>query len=339
MKSLKIFKERCSTTIIGLPIRDEGIVCSCVRMQVNIKLVINQYIERSWLPEDGIFLDKFPELKLQERESTRYYYKELQKAQQNKNQSGNSKLLFDAIASKQGSFTDLNGNTTNLPGHEIAEIISKLDDASKNLLEAQTKHIVQQVADQVQKSRGVVPGEFVEILKRLAYIEPPKFDWKSYIRKFVGRSTKTYTRLSRRKKSKRIPDSPGIKLLKRKHILAGVDTSGSVSTEELQEFLQEMHHLVKTGSDVTLCLFDTQIRSIEKFKPNTDVTIVGRGGTDFNHVADYYIENMNKYSCLMVFTDGEAPAPENSRGYMLWVHSSKSNINESLPGERIKLEL
>jgi predicted metal-dependent peptidase len=48
---------------------------------------------------------------------------------------------------------------------------------------------------------------------------------------------------------------------------------------------------------------------------------------------------MNKISCLIYFTDGEAPAPVDARGNILWVVSSKSKMNESLPGFQIKLDL
>jgi predicted metal-dependent peptidase len=48
---------------------------------------------------------------------------------------------------------------------------------------------------------------------------------------------------------------------------------------------------------------------------------------------------MNNISCLIYFTDGEAPAPINAKGPMLWVLSSTSKDNNELPGAVIKLEL
>jgi hypothetical protein len=39
----------------------------------------------------------------------------------------------------------------------------------------------------------------------------------------------------------------------------------------------------------------------------------------------------------MYLTDGEAPAPDNAKGNILWVLSSQSRMNDNLPGAVIKL--
>ena len=137
-----------------------------------------------------------------------------------------------------------------------------------------------------------------------------------------------------------MPDLPGLKIKRQKHILAAVDTSGSVSTSELKEFLNEMWHMTKTGSDVTLVQCDTAISHIGKFNPREELEIHGRGGTEFQPVIDHYNEHLKDYSCLIYFTDGECPAPENPRGNILWVISSKGDTSylENTYGELIKLE-
>ena len=214
-----------------------------------------------------------------------------------------------------------------------------MDEATQKLIESQTRHIVLQVAEQIEKSTGNVPGEFTELIQRLRTIEPAKFDWKGYMRRFVGKSTKTYTKKSRRKYNKRTPDYPGLKIKKQKHILAAIDTSASVKTKELKEFYNELHHLKKTGSEITVIQCDTAISDISLFNPKEDLQIHGRGGTDFQPVIDYYNENLNKYSCLFYFTDGEASTPDNARGNILWVLSAQSDMNSDLPGHVINLEL
>ena len=45
---------------------------------------INQYIERKNLPEDGIFIENYSELNLDKKAGSDYYYKALQKAQNQK---------------------------------------------------------------------------------------------------------------------------------------------------------------------------------------------------------------------------------------------------------------
>lgn len=305
-------------------------------LNVAMDIEINQYIDKEWLPENGCFLESFPELNMEAKKGTRYYYKILEQEKQNNNQC--MQALCDAIEKGDSQCELPDGTIVEIPQHVFDN--QELDEATKKLIETQTKHIVNQVADQVQKARGTVPGEIAEILERINKIDPPKFDWKGYIRRFTGKSVKTYTKKSRRKYNKRMPDLPGLKIKRQKHILAAVDTSGSVSTSELKEFLNEMWHMTKTGSEVTLVQCDTAISHIGKFNPREELEIHGRGGTEFQPVIDHYNEHLKDYSCLIYFTDGECPAPENARGQILWVISSKGDTSylEDTYGELIKLE-
>ena len=120
-------------------------------------------------------------------------------------------------------------------------------------------------------------------------------------------------------------------------MLVGVDTSGSVSTEELVEFMHELNHMHKTGNQITVAQFDTELTDVSDFDPKQNWEIKGRGGTDFQDVVDHYNEPKNKYSAFICLTDGEAGIPENTPKNALWVHSSMSSINEDLPGIKIQL--
>lgn len=305
---------------------------------------INQYIDRNWLPEEGVFLDKlqaaYPQLQLEAKKGTRYYYDKLMSLAQ----SGDSAMQIVIVGMPKNGDGKMevelpNGQSITITDHDWEKATEGLSDATKKLIENQTKHVLNQIAEQVTKSRGTIPGEFTDILERINKIEPPKFDWKGYIRRFAGKSTKTYTKLCRRKLNKRFEELPGLKVKKQKHILAAIDTSGSVSNDELREFLGELYHLTKTGAEVTIVQCDTAISFIGKFDPKKDFVVHGRGGTDFNPPVDHYLQNQGKYSCLIYFTDGEAPAPDNAGGSILWVLSERSAMNNNLPGHVIKLEL
>jgi len=305
-------------------------------LNIAMDIEINQYIDRSWLPKEGCFLENFAHLNLEPKKGTVYYYEKLTEAKQQQDD------IIEKIISSLGK----GENTIELPNGDIITVdqhkwddIAAMDEATQKLIESQTRHIVLQVAEQIEKSTGNVPGEFTELIQRLRTIEPAKFDWKGYMRRFVGKSTKTYTKKSRRKYNKRTPDYPGLKIKKQKHILAAIDTSASVKTKELKEFYNELHHLKKTGSEITVIQCDTAISDISLFNPKEDLQIHGRGGTDFQPVIDYYNENLNKYSCLFYFTDGEASTPDNARGNILWVLSAQSDMNSDLPGHVINLEL
>ena len=125
----------------------------------------------------------------------------------------------------------------------------------------------------------------------------------------------------------------------KQHMLLAIDTSGSVSNEELSEFMNEIHHIHKAGVDITIVQCDTSIRSIEAYKGKNDLKVKGRGGTEFYPVLDYYNANLKKYTSLVYFTDGECYTDVKPKGNTLWVLSERSSMNESLPGKVIKLEL
>ena len=101
--------------------------------------------------------------------------------------------------------------------------------------------------------------------------------------------------------------------------------------------MNEIHHIYKNGAEVTVVQCDTKINSIDKFKPNLDIEIKGRGGTEFDPVIEYYNKNRNKHTCLVYFTDGECYCNVKPQGKILWVMSSRSTMNDELPGPKIQL--
>lgn len=301
---------------------------------------INQYIDRDDLPPGPVLLENYPELNLEPKKGCNYYYEKLLQGKKDGNCPNLNKLLEAYGEGKDQCQISVNGNgdvMVRLPNHDTWEEFEGLDEATQKLIKKQTEHVLKEVADQVTKSRGTVPGEFQEILANINLKEEPKFDWKGYLRMFAGGSTKIYTKKSRRKYNKRYDENPGLKIKPRRHILFAIDTSGSVSTDELRECIQELHHIHKTGTDITVIQADTYVRDISPFNHLAEFTVHGRGGTDFQPVIDHYNENAHKYTCLMYFTDGEAPAPTPARGRILWILSSQSNINPSLIGPQIKL--
>jgi len=288
-------------------------------------LEINQYIDEEYLPEGGITMEMFKDLDLDRRAGTTYYYEKLQQACED----GNCPNLENIL--KQ-----MDGNSQY--DHPTWDEFEDLSEADKKLIEKQIEHQLKETADATEKRQGHVPGELAEIIDRLRTIEPPSFPWKQYLRRFVGNSSISYTKKLRRKYNKRYAANPGLKIKFKNHICVGVDTSGSVSNDELKEFMNELCHMHKTGHQITVVQCDTQIVSIEKFNPKKDWDIKGRGGTSFQPVVDHYNEK-KEYTALIYLTDGEAYPPEDCPKNALWVHSSSNycQINEDLPGQKIQL--
>ena len=286
-------------------------------------LEINQYIDINKLPEGGLLLSSFPELNLPSKAGTKVYYNLLEQAQED----GTSPSLDNLMDKMDGESEYCHGTWNEF---------DDLSEPDKKLMEKQVEHQLKQSAETTIKKQGDIPGEFKDIIERLFHIEPAKFDWKSYLKRFVGNSSVVYTKKLRRKYNKRYSGSPGLKIKFKNHILVGVDTSGSVNNEELKEFFSELAHMSKTGHKISVAQCDTRLRTVEEFNPKKDWEIHGRGGTSFQPVIDHYNEK-GSYTALIYLTDGEAYAPDNCPNNTLWCLSSISDMNDELPGQVIKL--
>jgi len=298
---------------------------------VAMDMEINQYIDKDWLPEGGIDIDNYEDLNLERKAGCRYYYDKLNQFQDEKDKNGTCgnegmDKLLDQVANGEG------------PDHSTWEEFEDLSEAEKKLIEKQLQKVLADAKEQTIKKRGNVPGE-IEGVIIIEEIVAPKFDWRGYIRRFTGVSTKVFTKKIRRKENRRFSDNPGLKIKMKQHMLLAIDTSGSVSDSELQEFMGEIHHIYKVGVDVTVVQCDTTIRSIEPYKGKHEINVAGRGGTEFDPVLDYYNANQKKYTSLVYFTDGECYTSVVPKGNVLWVLSERSHMNEDLPGKVIKLEL
>ena len=288
---------------------------------------INQYINSSMLPPGGLQRDSFPGISLPRRAGTDKYYKLLEDTMDENGNSDNEAL--------QSILDQMDGNSQY--DHKEWEEVSNLPEAEKTLVQKQYQHQMKTTAEEIQKKHGSIPGELAEIIERLFTVEPPKFNWKAYLKRFINNASKIYTKKLRRKNNKRYEGNPGLKIKHRNHVLVGVDTSGSVSSEELVEFMHELTHMHKTGNQITVAQFDTQLTDVSEFDPKKNWEIKGRGGTCFQPVTDHYNDPKNKYSAFICLTDGEAPNPDSCPKNALWVHSSKSRINEELTGVKIQL--
>jgi len=283
------------------------------------------------VPSRGIMIEDYEDLNLDEKAGCRYYYDKLKQLQDEKKQNGTcgNKAMDDLLDDIE------NGNG---PEHPTWEEFENMTEAEQKLIEKQLQKVLSDAKEQTIKKRGTVPGE-IEGLIIIEEIIAPKFDWRGFIRRFTGVSTRVFTKKIRRKENRRFDANPGLKVKMRQHMLLAIDTSGSVSDSELQEFMSEIYHIYKCGVDVTVVQCDTQIRSIEPYKGKFEMNALGRGGTEFDPVLEYFNENLRTYTSLVYFTDGECYTRVRPKGNILLVLSERSSMNDSLPGKVIKLEL
>lgn len=106
-------------------------------------------------------------------------------------------------------------------------------------------------------------------------------------------------------------DAMGSRYDMKANLLVAVDVSCSVTDKSLKFFFSVIGRLFKFGVEkLDVIQFDSEIKGEpEEFKKaRKTVSIIGRGGTDFQPVADYYCEHP-EYDGLIFFTDGFADSP------------------------------
>lgn len=176
-----------------------------------------------------------------------------------------------------------------------------------------------------EETRGLIPGSFFEQVAALN--APPALSWQSILKKYVGtiasEKRKTRTRLNRRQPTRfDLSGSQDEKILK---IVVAIDTSASVTAQDVAQILNEVTAiLAKRKHTLTVIECDSEVQRVYSVKSKADLPkhVVGRGGTAFTPVIEYINNDRSFRDALLIyFTDGfgerEIPRPKTYRN--LWV--------------------
>lgn len=317
-------------------------------LNIAADLEINQYIEDAYKDKtwDGLEINNAPwaSMKLPVKAGTRKYY-ELIIQECKKNPNGDVCKFIDAMKAANGdgqtrTITLNDGTEVDVKAsHEFWKQYEGMDEAEKKLMEKQIEYQLKDTADQVKKQRGTVPGELKELIDSLYVSEEAVIDWRAYLRRFNGMASKVFTKKTRRKPNKRFYGNPALKIKQRKNTLVAVDTSGSVSKEDLKEFLSEIHHIWKTGTEITVIECDAIIGRVYEYKGQMEEAkeVTGRGGTSYEPVIQYLWDHKDKYQNLIYLTDGECNVNTQPCKPTLWVHCSGRSVNNELPGAKVQI--
>ena len=209
---------------------------------------------------------------------------------------------------------------------------------------ADLDRIRRDVADAIQahvaqKGRGSVPRGI--LVWSEAELKPPKVRWQDQLRRAVranvatiaGRVDYTRVRFSRRQGAVgavaramggRAPIMPAL-CAPRPRVAFGVDTSGSMGTDELRRAVSEAQGCLKAlGVPITFLACDADVHGVPreiKSAAELVANLRGGGGTDFRPIFQA-VEALRPRVDLFVFvTDGMGPAPKEApRGFdSIWV--------------------
>lgn len=163
-----------------------------------------------------------------------------------------------------------------------------------------------------------------------------KIDYRKVLKNFRASILAESTHLTRFKPSRRFGfEYMGSKRDFTTKLLLAIDTSGSISDEDLKNFYGVVNKFFKYGIEsIDVLNFDCEIQGkpVKFKKRQNSFTITGRGGTSFQPVFDY-AKAHPEYDGVIIFTDGYADHPEKkpgTRAKFVWVLNSEENYYEHL---------
>lgn len=251
---------------------------------------------------------------LEDRQGTKYYYEKIP---------------------KDNEFEQGDGTGQSFDDHGTWEDFRNLPDAERELVEHQIDYQAKEAAQQVQKMCGSIPGQFKEYIDSLFKQKPQIFNWRAYFRRMIGVVMDISLKKTYKKESLRFKGCSGIRKRKKVSIMVAIDTSGSVSSQELCDFFSEINYIHKSGAIVEIIEFDHALQKQYIYNGKWDGAIHGRGGTSFEGPLELYNKDRHKHSLLVLFTDGYAPIEDlRPQGPMVWIITS-DGARQDYPGKVI----
>ena len=239
------------------------------------------------------------------------------------------KILEDGKAMCHGAWQDFNENSTN-----------------HNIIEHNIDALLYTVGNTMDRRKlwGNTPGHLKQYINKIVLLKEEKIDWRKQLRIFTQSSQITYVKNTISRPSKRYGTTPGTKIKRRCKLLLAIDTSASLSKDDITAYFHEIHHIWRKNAEVFIVECDTEITRAYKYKGEIPKFVVGRGGTDFTAPVKYN-NDVYKGDAIIYFTDGEAPVPDAiSRKPILWLvyrtPSKRSDpLADHLPGRVVYMDV
>jgi len=195
------------------------------------------------------------------------------------------------------------------------------------------------------KSVGKLPSAIQELVDEM---RRSKVDWRDVFNRFIGGDQPDdYTF---RKPNKKVwytqgIYTPSIDKIGVGDVVVAIDTSGSVNTAELQQFLGELNNITEDHKprSVTVITCDARVQSVTRYEQGDIIDSIeckGRGGTRVTPVFDYIDEHELPVDNMVYLTDmGIHDWPDQSPDYpVLWV-STWTRCDDAPFGETTRIEV
>jgi len=169
----------------------------------------------------------------------------------------------------------------------------------------------------------------------------PKLNLIPFLRQFVTKAIPSdYTYLRPAKNSPPDVFHPSVEMGERIEGIVAIDTSGSMSPEEIAQSVSEIVKLAKSMSiklTIVQCDAEVQVvKEVESVKEILKMPVKGGGGTDFRPV--FELAEKRRVRFVVFFTDGYGTFLEKCRIPTLWILTPEGIAETSVPfGKAIKM--
>lgn len=174
------------------------------------------------------------------------------------------------------------------------------------------------VEQATEKSKGDVPGHLKEAINEL---NKPTVYWRAYLKNLlgthVGNRRKTYSRRNRRNDRFGVP---GISHHAAGKVSVVIDTSGSISKEDLSQFMGEIESICHRAK-VSVLQWDHAFQGFSASYRRGDwkkFEVHGRGGTDMVAPVEWLEEKGLIGDCMVMLTDGYCSWPNQKSFPTIW---------------------
>jgi predicted metal-dependent peptidase len=212
-----------------------------------------------------------------------------------------------------------------------------LSDTERQNLDIQWQQRLAGAAQQALQA-GKLGGAMARLVDHLLQ---PQLPWRMLLARYMtitARDDYTYMRPSRREGAAILPSLRSAQL----EIVVALDTSGSISEEEIAQYLSEIDTLKgQLRARITLLACDAKLTAEgpwiyepwEEFKLPQELT--GGGGTSFKPVFEYVAREMQQPDLLVYFTDADGDFPEQMPVFpVIWLVKGRRQVPW---GQRIQL--
>lgn len=178
--------------------------------------------------------------------------------------------------------------------------------SQEDKLEIDSKIIQASQQAQIANAIGSIPEELQRYIQSLT---KPLVNWRTVLNRFLQRLDKTLTTWSKPRKKYLhtglyLPSLTDSNLT---NISFAIDTSGSISTKQFNQFISEVSNVFKycKAKEFIVYIFDYGIKSkstVKSIQDIKDIQFMGGGGTDIYHVFNDFKQHPTQ--ALIIITDG-----------------------------------